>query len=213
MRVPPQQQRSRTTVERVLAAADAEIGDVGLAAASTRSIAARAGLSVGALYRFFADKDAVADALARQYLEHVGPPFREALADVADAASAVAAVREVVRRAAALQLEHPGYYRLTEELSPERADSPAHVVRAGLVDLFVGALRRAGVAGPDDEVRLVVGLAVETVRHGLVRAPRGGPGRDRVVQELGHLVAAYLASRLLGAEAVSAAAGGAARRR
>ncbi|GAB4068998.1 hypothetical protein GCM10028777_29720 [Angustibacter speluncae] len=212
MRGLPQQDRSRGTVERLLAAADAEIGEVGLAAASTRSIAARAGVSVGALYRFFADKDAVADALARQYLEHVGPPFEQALAGVDGAASAVVAVRRVVEAAAVLQLEHPGYYRLTEERSPDRLDSPAHAVREALVDRFVVALRGAGADVPDARLRPGVELVVETVRHGLVRAPVEAAARAAVVEELGHLVAGYVEGRLLG-DAVTAAAGGAARGR
>lgn len=213
MRGLPQQDRSRGTVERLLAAADAEIGEVGLAAASTRSIAARAGVSVGALYRFFADKDAVADALARQYLEHVGPPFEQALAGVDDAASAVAAVRRVVEAAAALQLEHPGYYRLTEERAPERLDSPAHAVRETLVDRFVAALRGAGADVPDARLRPGVELVVETVRHGLVRAPTEPAARADAVEELGHLVAGYVEGRLLGGSRITAAAGGAARGR
>jgi len=197
----PQQQRSRSTVERILAAADQEVGEVGPAAASTRSIAARAGVSVGALYRFFGDKTAVADALARQYLDHARPPFAAALARVGGPQDVAGAVHEVVRLAAGLQLEHPGYYRLTEELSPERADSPAHVVRAELVDLFVAAVRRAGVRESDHDdarVRLVVELAVETVRHTLVRAPTEPAARARVVGELQELVGTYLAARLLG---------------
>jgi AcrR family transcriptional regulator len=203
----PQQERSRETVERVLAAADREFGEVGPAAASTRSVAARAGVSVGALYRFFADKDALADALARRYLEHVGPPFEAALAGVHDAASAVEAVRRVVEAAAVLQLEHPGYYRLTEERSPDRLDSPAHAVRETLVDRFVVALRSAGADLPDERLRPSVGLVVETVRHTLVRAPVDAAARAVVVDELAHLVSGYVGARLL---ALSAAGAGAA---
>jgi AcrR family transcriptional regulator len=193
----PQQSRSRATYERILDAAETEIGELGLAGAGTRGIAARAGVSVGALYRFFPDKDAVADALARRYLADLMPLYAGTVAGVGPGTDLRAVVGELVASAAALQLSHPGYYRLTEELPPERGDSPAHQVREQVVDLFAGALRATGVDATrtsEAEVRRVVGLCVETVRHALVRAPRG-EGRPEAVAELTVLVGAYLEAR------------------
>ena len=191
----PQQDRSRETVERVLAAAETEIAEVGLAGASTTRIARRAGLSVGALYRFFPDKDAVAEALAARYLEEVSDRYAVPLAAMAGLTDLRATVDALVLQAGSLQLAHPGYYRLTEELDPHRTDSPAHQVREKLVDQFVAALQRGAVAEPEGELRRVVGLCVETVRHTLVRAPAGGPERDRVLADLAEMVGAYLAAR------------------
>ena len=191
----PQQGRSRETVERILAAAEHEIGRLGLAAAGTRGIAARAGLSVGALYRFFPDKEAIADALARRYLADLMPAYAATVAGVAPGSDLAGVVTTLVRQAAELHLAHPGYYRLTEELPPEQGDSPAHQVREQIVDLFAGALRSAGVGEPEAEVRRVVALSVETVRHALVRAPVDPAGRERAVDELARMVAAYVRDR------------------
>lgn len=191
----PRQSRSRATVERILAAAELEIGERGLSGAGTRGIAARAGLSVGALYRFFPDKDAIADALALRYLDDLMPAYAGTVADVVPGADLTAVVTALVRQAAELQLAHPGYYRLTEELPPERGDSPAHQVREQVIDLFAGALRAAGVRAQDADVRRVVALSVETVRHALVRAPVGA-GRTAAVDEVAQMVAAYLRARL-----------------
>jgi AcrR family transcriptional regulator len=190
----PQQHRSRATVERILDAAEAEIGELGLAGAGTRGIAARAGLSVGALYRFFPDKAAITDALARRYLADLMPPYATTVAGIGPGADLDAVVTTLVGQAAALQLSHPGYYRLTEELPPERGDSPAHQVREQVLDLFTDAVRAAGTDAPDADVRRVVALCVETVRHALVRAPVG-EGRDVAVDELARMVAAYLRAR------------------
>lgn len=194
----PQQHRSRATVERILDAAEAEIGALGLAGAGTRGIATRAGLSVGALYRFFPDKAAIADALARRYLADLMPPYAAAIAGLGPDSDRDAVVGVLVRQAADLQLTHPGYYRLTEELPPEWGDSPAHQVREQVLDLFTGALRRADVVEDsidDVELRHVVGLCVETVRHTLVRAPVG-ERREATVEELTTMVSAYLRERL-----------------
>ena len=198
MRAQPQQARSQETVDRILLAADHEIGERGLAGASTTRIAARAGLSVGALYRFFPDKEAVADALAGRYLEAVTPAYADAVARVSSLDDLDEVLAVLVGRAAVLQEQHPGYYRLTEELAPERGDSPAHAVREHLLDLFANALRQAGAAIPDAELRGVVALCIETVRHTLARHPAGHVQRGAAIRETENMLRAYLTDRLSG---------------
>lgn len=66
----PVQGRSQETVQRVLAGAAALLArGVTPEALTTAQIAAEAGLSVGALYRFFQDKQAVVDAIAVARME------------------------------------------------------------------------------------------------------------------------------------------------
>jgi len=59
----PRQVRSRETLARLLDAAEAVLAEGGLDAATVPAIAKRAGLSVGAVYRRFADKDALLRAV------------------------------------------------------------------------------------------------------------------------------------------------------
>ena len=71
------QERSQETVGRVLAGAGRLLArGVSPQSLTTSQIAAEAGLSVGALYRFFPDKQAIVDAIALRHLE----AFQEALA-------------------------------------------------------------------------------------------------------------------------------------
>jgi AcrR family transcriptional regulator len=63
----PQQDRGQRRVDRILDAAAAVIAEVGVEGASTNAIAARAQTSVGSLYQFFPNKDAVVQALAARY--------------------------------------------------------------------------------------------------------------------------------------------------
>ncbi len=66
----PVQERSQGTVQRVLQAAAALLAEgVAVEALTTAQIAAAASLSVGALYRFFPDKQAIVDAIAVQHME------------------------------------------------------------------------------------------------------------------------------------------------
>lgn len=60
---PPRQARSRETLTRLLDATEAVLREGGLEAATVPAIAKRAGLSVGAVYRRFPDKDALLRAV------------------------------------------------------------------------------------------------------------------------------------------------------
>ncbi len=75
----PVQERSQGTVQRVLLAASSLLaGGVPVEALTTAQIAGAAGLSVGALYRFFPDKQAIVDAIAVRHMDL----FQERLASL-----------------------------------------------------------------------------------------------------------------------------------
>jgi AcrR family transcriptional regulator len=63
----PQQDRGQRRVDLILDAAAAVIAEVGVDGATTNAIAARARTSVGSLYQFFPNKDAIVQALAVRY--------------------------------------------------------------------------------------------------------------------------------------------------
>jgi len=74
----PVQRRGASTVEAVLRACSKLLERLPLEEVNTTRIAAEAGLSVGALYRFFPDKQAILDAVAVRHMEE----FRSAMARV-----------------------------------------------------------------------------------------------------------------------------------
>jgi AcrR family transcriptional regulator len=65
----PVQKRGQLRVEAILDAAEAVFGEMGVEAATTNAIAERAGASVGSLYHFFANKDAILSALVERFAE------------------------------------------------------------------------------------------------------------------------------------------------
>lgn len=65
---PPQQDRARKTQARLLDVAGELLAEVGIERISTNMIAARAGLSPPALYRYYGDKYAVLEALGRRLM-------------------------------------------------------------------------------------------------------------------------------------------------
>jgi len=69
LRAAPIQDRARQTRERLLDIAGELLGEVGIERISTNMIAARAGVSPAALYRYFKDKYAVLEALGRRLMD------------------------------------------------------------------------------------------------------------------------------------------------
>ena len=81
LRNPPVQARSRERLQRVLEAAEQVLADEGAGALTTTRIAAVAGVPVASVYRFFADKEAIVEALALRYWGEFG----DAVAALAEA--------------------------------------------------------------------------------------------------------------------------------
>ncbi len=69
LRAAPQQERAVQTRDRLLDIAGELLGEVGIERISTNMIAARAGVSPAALYRYFKDKYAVLEALGRRFMD------------------------------------------------------------------------------------------------------------------------------------------------
>jgi AcrR family transcriptional regulator len=62
----PRQERAEWTVEAIMEGAAQILEDGGLAAFTTNAVAERAGVSIGTLYQYFADKNALLVAIARR---------------------------------------------------------------------------------------------------------------------------------------------------
>jgi AcrR family transcriptional regulator len=69
LRAAPVQERAKQTRDRLLDIAGELLGEVGIERISTNMIAARAGVSPAALYRYFKDKYAVLEALGRRLMD------------------------------------------------------------------------------------------------------------------------------------------------
>jgi AcrR family transcriptional regulator len=71
----PQRRRGMLRVASLLEAAAAVIAERGFEAATMAEIAARAGAQIGSLYRFFPNKEVLADALIHRYGELIDEAF------------------------------------------------------------------------------------------------------------------------------------------
>ena len=71
----PKQARAQVTVDSILEAAVQVLERSGAAGLNTNSVAERAGVSIGTLYQYFPDKEAILLALARRELSKPDPAF------------------------------------------------------------------------------------------------------------------------------------------
>jgi AcrR family transcriptional regulator len=104
----PVQARSQARVERILAAATAIVEEQGVDAATTRAIAAAAGVPVATLYQFFSDRDAVLDAVLERELEALDRHVAERSHEVTAASGVTATLAGFIDFAFEV---HRAYYR------------------------------------------------------------------------------------------------------
>lgn len=82
LRVEPVQQRSSDRRERILDAAAALSDEVGIEQVTTAAIAARAGVAIGTVYRFFSDRVAVFRALTARHFQTYTDHLESVLAEI-----------------------------------------------------------------------------------------------------------------------------------
>jgi AcrR family transcriptional regulator len=80
----PSQSRSAVTVKAILDATARILVERGYAATSTNAVAERAGVSVGSLYQYFPNKDALIAALHTRHIEQMKAVIERALARAMD---------------------------------------------------------------------------------------------------------------------------------
>ncbi|MEU5879923.1 TetR/AcrR family transcriptional regulator [Spirillospora sp. NPDC047279] len=165
----PGQQRAVETRERLLAAAARVFSEHGYAAGTTNRIAEAAGHSIGSLYQYFPNKDAIlvelATAHAREGIAAIerhldGGPLPERLEDK---------IRLFVRAAVDNHRDDPALHRVLFEQAPRPPELLAFLHAAeergiAAVRVLLAAEPRVTVADVPMAARIVVN-AVESLVH------------------------------------------------
>ncbi|GAA3740891.1 TetR/AcrR family transcriptional regulator [Salinactinospora qingdaonensis] len=159
------QERGRRRIAEILDAAEEVIAEVGFEEATTNAIAARAGVSPGSLYQFFANKEQILDGLLPRYTESSRDFWNSRLnAEVARLPLAELLDR-VVEAMAAFKVQRPAFWVLFHgsPASP-RLTEVAEEVRAGIAarvrDVF--AIREPQL--PDERLELLATVSIAIVR-------------------------------------------------
>lgn len=114
-RIEPQQRRSVERYERAVETAEAMVADRGFEDVTMTDVAADAGLSIGALYRWFPDRDALGVEVAKRVMRRVAPfigdDVEHVLRDLADRVPADRAAVSIVGR----PIDRPGPGRVVHD--------------------------------------------------------------------------------------------------
>ncbi len=197
----PVQARSRARVDGILDAADAVFLERGFDEASTNHIAVAAGTSIGSIYRFFPDKDAILVALAERY----GARMQAIAAAVTPVAPGPVPLAERVAQGIdqfnQFLRENRGYLTLIRQAHHPALRAGAAAQEAAMVAL-IGASQAAYAPHLSQEEVAAVAEVTQTVLSALqiLSLTRDEPFREAVVAEAKVLVSAYLTQRLGAAE-------------
>jgi AcrR family transcriptional regulator len=161
----PVQERGRARVEAILDAAESVIAQVGLEAATTNAIAERAGASVGSLYHFFPNKQAIVDALLGRYTARTLDVMRESRRLAEPWVPLQELFEGMVQGFMALDETQPAYFAVcratdvaTGGRSPEALEMNHH-----MESMVVELLRARNPRMPDAEAHVHATLSVTAV--------------------------------------------------
>ena len=191
----PRQSRSRATVDTILEATARVLVKRGFDRLTTNAVAEAAGISIGSLYQYFPNKEALVAALIEKHVEEMNAAILSELARVAQLpmAQAVRAVIELTIEAHAIE---PELHQVLTEQVPRvgrlaklrELDAICQRMVAGLL-----AARRdeLAITDPDTAAFLLV-TSIESITH---RAALFAPERlrdPRLIDEACALVTRYL---------------------
>jgi AcrR family transcriptional regulator len=146
LRKTPRQARSRNTVDAILEAAGRVLRSDGYGAASTNRVARVAGFSVGSLYQYFDDKQAVVGALVDQTMRAEAERIAQLLDELVRLEASTARER-AVRAVLAERLGKAHLLRILDAHAPELCPEPPllHVLRVQ-ADVLADPLHRLAAA-------------------------------------------------------------------
>jgi AcrR family transcriptional regulator len=175
--------------------------EVGYDTATTNLVAARAGVPVGTLYRWFPDKAALAEALTDRYLDRLIDLYAELLTNVEPGER----VGDFLHRVMDRLVEHTRDQRalpalLVSAMVPGGRSSAGARLREGL-EGHIRALIELRVPGVPHDIRDRTAEVCVTLAHLVVaRAAEDDPERDVMTAEYLDVMLAYLEAKFPAAD-------------
>ncbi|KOU00661.1 TetR family transcriptional regulator [Streptomyces sp. NRRL F-5755] len=170
----PRQARAEATRQRILTAAAHVFAEYGYAAGTTNRIAARARVSIGSLYQYYPNKDAILAELLIRHLDAGAAAVGERL-DGQLPDSLEETIRLFVRTSVDSHLDDPQLLRVMAEQgprTPELLDKVARHHRARVASVQALFERHPQVRVADTYVAARLAVAtIELLTHQLLAAP------------------------------------------
>jgi AcrR family transcriptional regulator len=205
---PPQQARTRKSLNRLLDAAEALLAEKGFDETGIAEITRRAGASVGGFYRRFRDKDGLLHALHERFCDEAQATADDAFDPERWEGAAVAEIlTEFITFLVQIYRERQGLLRafllrgVSDEQVQKRTEALFQYLSDGLDALL--ATRRDQISHPEPTMAAGFGLRVVlgTLNESLQIHSMPQLGDERLVTELARVFTSYLGVRTVDEEA------------
>ncbi|WP_405871844.1 MULTISPECIES: TetR/AcrR family transcriptional regulator [unclassified Streptomyces] len=187
----PRQQRSKETYDAILEAAAQLFERDGRAKATTNHIAERAGVSIGSLYQYFPDKDALLYALGERHMLRLAAGLSATLSRLRRIAPPLPQiVSALVRAVAEVHVTEPGLHRLLYDQAPRPKETAAMLreFQKWIAGELEHHLHRLAVGGPDRRLTaLLLVQSIEAQVHGALLDPPEGCTTAQVIEAVEQL--------------------------
>jgi AcrR family transcriptional regulator len=190
----PRQERGRQRIDRILDAADGLFARVGYEAATTNAIAREARTSIGSLYQFFPNKEAVLHALAARYLEKLRAVHQATLGEEAVGLPLPELYDRIIGGLAQFHADHPGFQHLFygSTASPHLAAAAAELMQECISRVDNLMARRLPGLDPVRR-RFYATMNVEVIKALLPLANTAGAAdRDMMLGEVKNLLLGHM---------------------
>lgn len=191
----PRQARAQQTVSVILQAAKRVLVQEGYEAATTNRVAEVAGVSIGSLYQYFPNKEALIASLAQAHLDEILRLVEGGLSHGADLPFPEA-VRRLVSAMLRVHQVEPALHRVLHEQVPRLLGYELSDINSQSQRLIEQSLQsRRAELRPDLDASLAAYLvmwSVEAITHGsVIESPRVAQ-HEALVDEIVRLVVRYL---------------------
>lgn len=179
----PQQVRGQQRIHKLLNAAEQVFAEVGYDNATTNAIAARAATSIGSLYQFFPNKEAILKAVVLRYLEEMHAIFDQNLTlKAVESLSLAEFLERLIHGLAHLRESHAGFRPLffARQASPEVMEA-TNALQREVMDR-IDALLASRLPGLSQQQRRICTRTSMTIFQSLLSLAMDLHGEDRALQ-------------------------------
>jgi AcrR family transcriptional regulator len=188
----PKQQRSRQTVDAVLEAVPRVLRRHGAGAITTNRVAEAAGVSIGSLYQYFPEKQAIFVALHDRHVDGVRHAVERTMAECTSA-SLEEFTRELVERLAIVHSEEAELHEVVSVAVPGGADGFKSALQATFERVISPAKQDRYTPEESEQMLFVLPRMVEALVHGVAHQ-KHAVLRERAKDEAIRTVTVYLNS-------------------
>jgi AcrR family transcriptional regulator len=187
------QQRSKATVDAIVQAAAQILSESGWSALNTNAVATRAGVSIGSLYEYFPDKQAILNVIVDEHLAAGEAKLAEGMRAMSGIKSMDEVVEAVVSGFVQLHQDDPRLHRVLSSEVPLSFEQKRRVegLRSQIVRGVASALAESGCDG-EIKATILVDTA-ETLTHRWFIDKAGLPASTEIMAgELSKMLKGYL---------------------